>query len=452
MFRKILIANRGEIAVRIIRACREMEIYTVAVYSEGDRDSLHAYMADEAVCIGAANPQDSYLNMHSIINTAVLKQVEAIHPGFGFLSENPEFAKLCEDCNITFIGPSSHCISLLGDKSRAKETMKAAGIPTIPGSDGLISDVDEGIAIANEIGYPVLIKATAGGGGRGIKIVNNDAELKNAFIIAKNEASAFFGNGGLYIEKYLENTRHVEFQIFGDKFGNYVHLGERDCSLQRRNQKIMEESPSPALSPELRERMGETAVKAAQAVGYYNTGTVEFLLDQDKNFYFMEMNTRIQVEHPVTEMVTGIDLIKEQICVAAGRKLSFSQEDVNFRGFSIEARICAEDPEKGFMPTTGKIEYLHIPNGMEIRFDSHIYQGYKIPIYYDSMLGKLIVLGSTRKDALRKLRSALSELVIEGVTTNIDFLSNLLNEPEVVSGRYNTNFINKVLVRNSGIS
>lgn len=445
MFNKVLIANRGEIAVRIIRACRELGISTLAIVSEADRDSLHAYIADDVVCVGTAPSSDSYLNIQNILSAAAVKGADAIHPGFGFLSENAEFAEMCAECNITFIGPTPDNIRLLGDKAIAKQTMKKANVPTIPGSDGEVTEFEEVLTIAESIGFPLLIKAAAGGGGRGIRIVQNKDELLPAFEAAKAEAVACFGYGGVYIEKYLSNTRHVEFQIFADNFGNVVHLGERDCSLQRRNQKILEETPCPVLSDKLRQEMGNAAVRAAKAIGYRNTGTVEFLLDENLNYYFMEMNTRIQVEHPITEMVTGIDLVKEQITVAAGKPLSFSQGDIALRGHSIECRINAENPSKNFMPSSGTINVLHIPGGNGIRFDSHLYQGYKVPTNYDSMLGKAIVWARTRNEAISKMNSFLSEAVIEGIDTNISFHTEILNSKMFKNGKYYTKSIEEML-------
>lgn len=447
MFSKVLIANRGEIAVRIIRACRELGVSTVAVYSEADRDSLHTLMADEAVCIGPASSADSYLNMQNILSVAMLKEVDAIHPGFGFLSENPLFARMCKECGIVFIGPSSENIELLGNKSCARNTMKNAGIPTIPGSEGLVCDESACLKIAEEIGYPLLIKATAGGGGRGIRMVANKDELINSFENARTEAKNFFGNDGVYIEKYLTGTRHVEFQIIADKFGNTVHLFDRDCSMQRRNQKLIEESPCASLSNDQRSKMGSAAVSAAKAVGYESVGTVEFLLDSENNFYFMEMNTRIQVEHPVTEVITGIDIVKEQIRIAYGRRLSFKQSDVRINWHSIECRINAEDPCRNFAPSFGSIDYLYVPGGLGVRFDSHIYQGYSIPPYYDNMLGKMIVWDKDRKKAISKMYYALHELAIEGIVNNIDFQKKLICSEEFMSGNYNTSFINEMLVK-----
>jgi acetyl-CoA carboxylase biotin carboxylase subunit len=441
MFNKILIANRGEIAVRIIRACREMGIETVAVYSEADREALHVMLADEAVCIGPARSKDSYLNMQNIISATVLTGATAIHPGFGFLAENSSFARMCEDCKITFIGPKADTIDLLGNKSKARETMIKAAVPVIPGSEGEIKSIDDALSIANQIGYPVMIKASSGGGGKGMRAVYNAKELEKAFISAQAEAKAAFGDNKLYMEKLIINPKHIEFQILADQYGNIVHLGERDCSLQRRNQKVMEEAPSPVMSPKLREIMGDTAVRAAKAAGYVNAGTIEFLLDKDGNYYFMEMNTRIQVEHPITEMVTGIDLIKEQIKIAAGEKLSFSQGDIQIKGHSIECRINAENPDKGFMPCPGPIDNLIFPGGNGIRIDSAIYPGYVVPSCYDSMLAKLITYGRDREEALQKMKQALSEFLIEGIYTNIEFQYDLLEREEVISGKYHTGLI-----------
>lgn len=445
MFKKILIANRGEIAVRIIRACRELGISTIAVVSEADKDCLHALIADETVCIGPAPSGESYLNMQNIISAALTHGAEAIHPGFGFLSESADFADICRRCGIEFIGPDAQSIRLLGDKSAAKATAKANGVPTIPGSDGEIETFEEVCAVAEKTGYPLLIKASAGGGGRGIRLVEAPEELENAYNAAKAEAEACFGYGGVYIEKYLTNTRHVEFQIMADSFGNVVHLGERDCSMQRRKQKVLEESPCTALTSELREEMGQTAIKAAKAVNYKNTGTVEFLLDNNGNYYFMEMNTRIQVEHPVTEMVTRLDLVKEQIRIAAGEKLSFTQQDAALCGYAIECRINAESPANNFAPRSGTIAALHIPGGNNIRFDSQLYEGYKIPVNYDSMLGKLIVWGRSREEAIAKMKSALNEMIIDGVETNVDFQLYLLDNKDFRSGNYHTGTIERIL-------
>lgn len=441
MFKKILIANRGEIAVRIIRACREMGIETVAVYSEADKEALHVMLADEAVCIGPAKSKDSYLNMQNIISATVLTGAGAIHPGFGFLAENSAFARMCEDCKIAFIGPNADTIELLGNKSKARETMKKAGVPVIPGSEGEVENVKEAKELAQRIGYPVMIKASAGGGGKGMRAVHNAEELEKAFLAAKSEAKAAFSDDKVYIEKLIINPKHIEFQILADSYGNIVHLGERDCSVQRRNQKIMEESPSPVMTPELRERMGRAAVKAAQACGYVNAGTIEFLLDSEQNFYFMEMNTRIQVEHPVTEMVTGIDLIKAQIKIAAGEAMPYRQENIEFRGHAIECRINAEDPAKGFMPCPGLVENVLFPGGFGVRVDSALYPGYVVPSCYDSMLAKVIAYGADRQEALYRMKRALSELIIDGIQTNTEFLYELLDKEEIISGNYNTGLI-----------
>ncbi|AKA71300.1 acetyl-CoA carboxylase biotin carboxylase subunit [Clostridium scatologenes] len=445
MFSKILIANRGEIAVRIIRACREMGIETVAVYSEADRDALHTQLADEAVCIGPAAAKDSYLNIQNIISATVLTGAEAIHPGFGFLSENSKFAKMCEECNITFIGPNADCIDDMGNKSNARDIMIKAKVPIVPGSKGAIKDEKQLLKIAKEIGYPVMVKASAGGGGRGIRVVYSEKDLIKDYENAKAEAEAAFGDGTIYVEKFIENPRHVEIQILGDNYGNVVYLGERDCSMQRRNQKVLEEAPCPIMTKELRAKMGETAVRAAKTVEYNSAGTIEFLLDKNMDFYFMEMNTRIQVEHPITEMVTGVDLIKEQIKIAAGEPLSFAQEDIEIKGHAIECRINAEDASKNFMPSPGKIEGLYLPGGFNVRIDSAVYSGYKIPPYYDSMIAKLIVYGKDREEAIWKMRRALGEFIIEGVKTNIDFQFELINDENFIKGTYDTRFIeNKV--------
>ena len=428
MIHKILIANRGEIAVRIIRACRELGIQSVAVYSEADKDALHAQLADEAVCIGPAASKDSYLNMENIISATINTGAEAIHPGFGFLSENQKFAKLCEECNITFIGPSSEIIRKMGNKTEARNTMIEAGVTVIPGWNANIESVEEGKEIAAKLGYPVIVKAALGGGGKGMRVAMNEEEFENAYLTARKEAGAAFGDDSVYMEHFIEHPRHVEVQILADSYGNVVHLGERDCSIQRNHQKFIEEAPCKAISEELRKRMGEQAVKAAKAVGYENAGTIEFLLENEKDFYFMEMNTRIQVEHPVTEWITGVDLIKEQIKIASGEKLDFTQEEVKLEGHSIECRINAENPEKNFRPSPGKIENLYLPGGKGIRMDTAIYSGYEIPPYYDSMIAKLIVHGTTREEALRKMRSALGEVIIEGIDTNVDYLYEMISD------------------------
>lgn len=443
MFKKVLIANRGEIAVRIIRACKELGIETVSVYSEADKESLHVHMADEAYCIGPRLSAESYLNMYNIIIVAKKTGAEAIHPGYGFLAENAEFSKLCADNDIVFIGPSPEAIRKMGEKAVARETMKKAGVPIVPGTEGIIEDESEALRTAKEIGYPVIIKATAGGGGKGMRVAETEEELKKAISMAQQEAATAFGNPGVYLEKYIEEPRHVEIQIIADKHGNFVHLGERDCSIQRRHQKLVEEAPSPAVDEELRAKMGEAALKAARAVNYTGAGTVEFLLDKHKNFYFMEMNTRIQVEHPVTELVTGIDLVKEQILVAAGEKLSFTQEDVKMNGWAIECRINAENPDKNFMPSPGKIDMYLPPGGMGVRVDSAVYPGYVIPPFYDSMVAKLIVHGRDRNEAIAIMKRALDEFVIEGVDTTIPFHRRLLEHGAFVSGEFDTKFLEK---------
>lgn len=441
MFNKVLIANRGEIAVRIIRACKEMGISTVAVYSEADKDALHTHMADEAVCIGPAPAKDSYLNIQNILSATVLTGAEAIHPGFGFLSENSKFAKMCKECNIVFIGPEPECIDKMGNKSNARDIMINAGVPVVPGSDGAIKTEDQLIKTASDIGYPVMIKASAGGGGRGIRVVYEKERLIKDYESAKAESKAAFGDDTIYMEKFIEKPRHVEIQILGDKHGNVVYLGERDCSIQRRNQKVLEEAPCPIMTENLRKLMGETAVRAAKAVNYDNAGTIEFLLDKSGKFYFMEMNTRIQVEHPITEMITGIDLIKEQLKIASGEEIQFTQSDVKLNGHAIECRINAENPEKGFMPSPGKIENMITPGGFNVRIDSAVYPGYVIPPNYDSMIAKLIVHGKDRNEAISKMRRALSEFVIEGVFTNIDFQFQILSDEDFALGNYDTGFI-----------
>lgn len=444
MIKKVLIANRGEIAVRIIRACRDMEIETVAVYSEADREALHVQLADEAYCIGPKASKDSYLNFTNIISVATLTGCDAIHPGYGFLAENADFAELCRECNVTFIGPSPEAISKMGTKDVARETMKAARVPIVPGSQGIIKDIEDAIQIANTIEYPVIIKATAGGGGKGIRVARNEEELIKGINITQQEAATAFGNPGVYLEKYIEDFRHVEIQVMADQYGNVIHLGERDCSIQRRLQKLLEESPSPALNSEIREQMGEAAVKAAKAVDYTGAGTVEFIYDyRNAKFYFMEMNTRIQVEHPVTEMVTGTDLIKQQILVASGEKLTLTQEDVTFKGWAIECRINAENPEKNFMPSPGKINMYLPPGGIGIRVDSAAYPGYSIPPYYDSMIAKVISYGATREEAIARMKRALSEYVVEGINTTIPFHLRLLEHETFVKGDFNTKFLEK---------
>ena len=435
---KILIANRGEIALRILRAAHELNMETVAVYSMADQDALHVKLADEAYCIGENFSKDSYLNMENIISAAVLSEANLIHPGYGFLSENPLFRRLLRACSIGFIGPSEETMEAMGDKARAKELAKNAGVPVVPGSDGEVDTYEEAIPVAREIGYPILVKASSGGGGKGIRIVEREEDLKGAFSGAKNEAKANFGEDGVYLEKYLRNPRHIEFQILRDQHGNTVHLGERDCSLQRRKQKVLEESPSPSLSQSLREKMGASAVALAEASDYLGAGTIEFLLDDEGNYYFMEMNTRIQVEHPVTEMVTGVDLIKEQIRIAMGEKLSFDKEDIRFQGHAIECRINAEDPQNGFAPSPGNIDFLHFPSGKDIRVDSGCYTGSKILPYYDAMVAKIIVHGKTREEAILKMRSALYELTIQGIKTNQLYQEEILSHDSFLSGAYHT--------------
>ena len=443
MCNKILIANRGEIAVRIIRACREMGIQTVAVYSEADKDCLHTLLADEAICIGPAPSTQSYLNMERILSATVAMKADAIHPGFGFLSENARFAELCSKCNITFIGPSAEIINRMGNKSAARKTMIEAGVPVVPGSKEAVHTSESGLAMAKEIGFPVMIKASSGGGGKGMRISRSEEDFTEHFTAAQLESVKGFSDDTMYIEKYIEKPRHVEFQIMADRFGNVIHLGERDCSIQRRHQKVLEEAPCSVISPELRKKMGETAVRAAKSVGYENAGTIEFLLDKDRNFYFMEMNTRIQVEHPVTEMVSGIDLIKEQIRVAAGEPLSVTQDQVEIKGHAIECRINAENPEKHFMPCPGLIRTVHLPGGNGVRVDTHIYGDYKVPANYDSMLMKLIVYDKDREAAIAKMQSALGEVIIEGIETNINFQYEILENQAFRAGDTDTAFIEK---------
>ncbi|WP_042355092.1 acetyl-CoA carboxylase biotin carboxylase subunit [Bacillus rubiinfantis] len=442
MIKKLLIANRGEIAVRIIRACREMGIESVAVYSEADREALHVQLADEAYCIGPIASKDSYLNVTNIISVAKLTACDAIHPGYGFLAENADFAELCRECNIIFVGPSPEAITKMGTKDIARETMREAGVPIVPGSQGIINDIDEALELVKKINYPVIIKATAGGGGKGIRVARNEQELIKGINITQQEALTAFGNPGVYIEKYIEDFRHVEIQVLADTSGNTIHLGERDCSIQRRLQKLLEETPSPAIDEAIREEMGSAAVKAAKAVGYSGAGTVEFIYDyHSRKFYFMEMNTRIQVEHPVTEMVTGIDLIKEQIRVANGEKLSVNQDDVTFNGWAIECRINAENPEKNFLPSAGKIKMYLPPGGLGVRVDSAAYPGYSIPPYYDSMIAKVIAYGSSREEAISRMKRALSEFVVEGIHTTIPFHLKLLEHQDFVKGEFNTKFL-----------
>ncbi|MDN3016566.1 acetyl-CoA carboxylase biotin carboxylase subunit [Paenibacillus sp. BSR1-1] len=442
MIKKLLIANRGEIAVRIIRACREMGIESVAVFSEADREALHVQLADEAYCIGPTSSKDSYLNVTNIISVAKLTACDAIHPGYGFLAENADFAELCRECNITFVGPSPEAINKMGTKDIARETMREAGVPIVPGSTGIINNIDEALELVKKIEYPVIIKATAGGGGKGIRVAKNEQELIKGINITQQEALTAFGNPGVYIEKYIEDFRHVEIQVLADNYGNTIHLGERDCSIQRRLQKLLEETPSPALDGEIRTEMGNAAVKAAKAVDYSGAGTVEFIYDyRNRKFYFMEMNTRIQVEHPVTEMVTGIDLIKEQIRVANGEKLSLKQQDVTFTGWAIECRINAENPEKNFLPSAGKIKMYLPPGGLGVRIDSAAYPGYTIPPYYDSMIAKVITYGSSREEAISRMKRALSEFVVEGIKTTIPFHLKLLEHDKFVEGQFNTKFL-----------
>ncbi|GGA30723.1 acetyl-CoA carboxylase biotin carboxylase subunit [Psychrobacillus lasiicapitis] len=448
--KKVLIANRGEIAVRIIRACKELGIETVAVYSEADREALHVQIADEAYCIGPRLSKDSYLNFSNIISVAKLTGCEGIHPGYGFLAENAEFAELCEECDIKFIGPTSQAIRSMGIKDVAKETMQKAGVPTVPGSKGIVETEEDALNVAREIGFPVIIKATAGGGGKGIRVAKDEEDLIKGIKITQKEAAAAFGNPGVYLEKYIEVFRHVEIQVLADGHGNAIHLGERDCSVQRRMQKLVEEAPSPALSPELRAEMGEAAVKAALAVGYESAGTVEFIFDHiHQKFYFMEMNTRIQVEHPVTEMITGIDLIKQMLLVASGEKLAFKQEDIKLNGWAMECRINAENPAKNFMPSPGLVEFYLPPGGLGVRVDSAVYPGYSIPPFYDSMVAKLITYGETREEAIAKMKRALSEFAIEGVETTIAFHEKLMNHEVFVSGDFDTKFLEKYDVMNS---
>ena len=441
MFNKILIANRGEIAVRIIRACREMGIRTVAVYSEADKDCLHTLLADEAICIGPAPSSQSYLNMERILSATVAMKADAIHPGFGFLSENARFAKLCQQCNITFIGPSAEIINRMGNKSEARNTMMQAGVPVVPGSKEPVYTAEDGLAMAKEIGFPVMIKASSGGGGKGMRISRSEEDFTEHFNAAQLESVKGFSDDTMYIEHFMEEPRHIEFQILADSYGNVVHLGERDCSIQRNHQKMIEEAPSAALSSKLRKKMGEAAVKAAKAAGYVNAGTIEFLLEKTGKFYFMEMNTRIQVEHPVTEWVTGLDLVKEQLKIASGQPLSFSQKDIQIQGHAIECRINAENPWKNFRPSPGTITDLHLPGGQGIRVDTGIYSGYQIPPYYDSMLAKLIVHGNNREEAIAKMKSALGEVIIQGVDTNVDYQFEIMNDPDYQKGIFDIGFL-----------
>ncbi|RDY23526.1 acetyl-CoA carboxylase biotin carboxylase subunit [Romboutsia maritimum] len=446
MLKKILIANRGEIAVRIIRACKELGIETVAVYSQADKDALHTQLADEAVCIGGPSSKDSYLNIANILSACILTGCEGIHPGFGFLSENPKFAKMCQECNIKFIGPDYQTIELMGDKAMARKVMKNSNIPIVEGFEDEIKSQGQALDIALEIGFPVMIKAAAGGGGKGIRIVRNAKEFEHNYNTAKSEAKACFNDDRVYIEKYIENPRHIEFQIIADQFGNVIHLGERECSLQRNNQKVLEEAPSSFLDEKLRDEMGKIAVKAAKSVKYNNVGTIEFLVDSSKNYYFMEMNTRIQVEHPVTEMVTNVDIVKEQLKIASNLKLELTQEDIVINGHAIECRINAENPRKNFTPCPGKITELNMPAGLGVRVDSAIYCGYSIPPYYDSMIGKLITHGKNREDAIVKMKRSLGEFAVGGIDTNIEFQYWILEQKDFIKGNYTTSFLNEKMV------
>ena len=443
MLKKILIANRGEIAVRIIRACRELGIRTVAVYSEIDKNSLHKELADEAVCIGPAPSNKSYLNVKAIIEAACLTGCDGIHPGYGFLSENSSFAKMCDEIGIKFIGPTHKMIELMGNKSKAKETMKNAGVPVVPGSDGLVDNVLEAIKVALRIGYPVILKASSGGGGKGIRIAYNEKELVKFYDLVRQEAKISFNDDSIYIEKFIENPRHIEVQVMADEHGNVIHLGERDCTVQRNNQKMLEETPSGVITDKLRQKMGKITVNALKEIGYSNVGTIEYLLDKNKDFYFMEMNTRVQVEHPITETITGVDIIKEQLRIASGEKLQYKQDDIKFTGHSLEARINAENPYKNFMPCPGEIKELHIPGGNGVRIDTAIYPGYKIPPTYDSMIAKVIVHGKDRNESIAKMKSALGEFIIDGISTNIDFLYKILEDEDFISNNYDTSFIAK---------
>ncbi len=448
MVEKVLIANRGEIALRIIRSCRELDIATVAVYSTVDKKALHVQLADEAVCVGDSLSNKSYLNIPNILAAATSRGVDAIHPGYGFLAENDKFAEMCNDHGIIFIGPSPNAIRSMGDKSTAKETMEKVGVPTVPGSKGLLSSIDEAYKMAEEIGYPVIIKATAGGGGRGMRLVENKAILEKMFKAAQGEAEAAFGNDGLYMEKFIKKPRHVEIQILADRSGNVIHLGERDCSVQRRHQKLLEESPSPAINLSLREKMGKAAIAAAKSINYEGAGTIEFLVDDNNNFYFMEMNTRIQVEHPVTEMVTGVDLIAEQIKIAGGENLGFNQDDIKLNGHAIECRINAEDPSHSFRPSPGKITGWLPPGGPGVRVDSHVYTGYEIPPFYDSLIGKLIVWGKDRNTAIKRMNRALNECAVTGIPTTINFHLSLLNKTKFMEGKIHTKYVEEELLPN----
>ncbi len=445
MFSKVLVANRGEIAIRIIRACKDLGVRTVAVYSEADKNSLHLEFADEAICIGRSSSADSYLNISSLISAAEITDSDAIHPGYGFLAENAHFAEVCESCGIKFIGPTAENIRLMGDKVMAKDTMRKAGIPLIPGSKAAVSSKEEALAVAKSMGYPLILKAKAGGGGKGMRVCHSDVRLVSALLTAQSEAEAAFGNSEVYIEKFIESPRHIEVQIAADNYGNAIYLGERDCSIQRRHQKVIEETPSPAVDSRLRKKLGELCLKGIKSIGYRNVGTIEFLLDSKGNFYFMEMNTRIQVEHPVTEEVTGIDLLKMQILLASGEKLKIKQDDIELNGSSIECRINAEDPENGFMPSPGAINFLYVPGGKDVRVDTHIYSGYHIPPYYDSLIAKVISRGKTRKEALEKMDRALSEFLVEPIKTTTSFCRDVINDPDFKRGKYNTKFLDKFL-------
>ena len=445
MYRKILVANRGEIAVRIIRACREMGIATVGICSLADKEALHAQLADTCICIGDGQAADSYLNGERVLSAAIASGAEAIHPGYGFLSENAAFARMCEKCGIDFIGPSPESMEAMGDKASARKIMDEAGIPVIPGMEGTVQSAEEAMKLADRIGYPIMIKASAGGGGKGMRVVESPEEFAEQFSAAQQETEKAFGDGRMYLERYVRHARHVEVQILADRYGNTIHLGERDCSIQRRHQKLIEETPAPFLDEELRRRMGETAVQAAKAAHYYSAGTIEFLLDENKNFYFMEMTTRIQVEHPVTEMVTGVDLVKEMIRISAGEKLSLDQRDISFRGHAIECRISAEDPSRGFIPSAGRVVQLYVPGGNGVRIDSCLYQGCQIPPYYDSMIGKVIVQGRDRREAIQKMRSVLGELIIEGIRTNLELQYWILQEEAFEKGDAET--VNRKLMQ-----
>ncbi len=445
MFSKVLIANRGEIAIRVIRACKELGVKTVAVYSEADKNSLHLEFADEAICIGKGPARESYLNISSIISAAEITDSDAIHPGYGFLAENPYFAEVCESCGIKFIGPTSENIRLMGDKIKAKETMQKAGLPLVPGSKGALKSKEEALNMAKKIGYPVILKAKAGGGGKGMRICHSDVRLVNAFLTTQSEAKSAFGDAEIYMERYLENPRHIEIQVVADNYGNAIHLGERDCSIQRRHQKIIEETPSPAIDERLRHKLGELTIKGIKSINYRGVGTVEYLFDGKANFYFMEMNTRIQVEHPITEEVTGVDLVRLQILLAAGEKLNLKQDSVRISGNAIECRINAEDPENNFLPCPGNIEFCYIPGGKDIRVDTHIYVGYIIPPYYDSLIAKIIAKGKNRQEALIKMERSLQEFIIEPIKTTVPFCINIISDPDFKRGNYHTGFLNKFL-------